>query len=541
MPTINERKLDRIQESVDQLLLEDHGGEAAVTVLSQLREYAEDPIGFMRDVLGADPWSRQVEIIEAVRDSPRVVVRSAHTMGKDWIMARLLLWHVFARGGLGIYTGPTDRQLGIGMREIREAFRGAPGLPGELFTRSLRLGGDDRLMAFTSSNVDNLTGWHDPHGVMIAISEGQGERVEDTAYDAAFACTTEPNSKLVVGGNPVRPTGRFFEVSRKANWVAIKIPAAEHPNIAAGRQVVPYGPSWNWPKEIADEYGKDSAYYTSRVLAEFPEEAEDSLILRKWLDAAADRWEAWMDADTGLSLSSASLTFALDVARMGADKTVVAIRQDRILREFVTWGRADLMKTTGRMIREMARWGVSLTGRYEGYQRRLAEVGPVSSRVVVDEIGIGSGPVDRLRELQGEAGGEEWPLAEPYGEASRNPGLYDLTRGSRPQIEGYNGSSSPRGADGHRFSNRRAESHWNLRKLLERGEVALPRDPELFEELLAIQWTTASNGRIQIEDKDRIRARLRRSPDKADAAVMAFDDVGGRHIDPAAFRASTKR
>ena len=152
---------------------------AASTWKRSGRRYSGDPVGFMRDVLNEDPWERQVEIAELVRDHPRVVVRSAHGMGKDWLEARLLLWHVFARGGLGIYTGPTDRQLEVGMREIRAAFRKAPDLPGELFSRSLRIGGEDRLMAFTSTNVDNLTGWHDPAGVMVAISEGQGERVED--------------------------------------------------------------------------------------------------------------------------------------------------------------------------------------------------------------------------------------------------------------------------------------------------------------------------------------------------------------------------
>lgn len=256
----------------------------------EFARYADDPVGFIREILGAEPWEKQVEIAEAVRDNQRVVVRSAHDMGKDWLLARLLLWNVYARGGLSIYTAPTDRQLEIGMREVRSAFRKSALLAGELFSRSLRVGGEDRLMAFTSTSVDNLTGWHDPNGVMVGISEGQGERVEDVVYDAAFALVTGEKSRLLVGGNPIRPYGRFFEINRKASWVPIKIAAADHPNIRAGKKVVPYGPSPEWPAQIAAEYGRGHPYYIARVLAEFPEDAIESLFKLEWIDRSFARW-----------------------------------------------------------------------------------------------------------------------------------------------------------------------------------------------------------------------------------------------------------
>ncbi|MGK7312549.1 MAG: hypothetical protein ACN0LA_09970 [Candidatus Longimicrobiales bacterium M2_2A_002] len=526
MATINQRRLDKLEREAQELL-EDHGERSGADLEGIRSRYRDDPVGFIRDVLHEEPWARQIEIAEEVRDGPRVVVRSAHGMGKDWLEARLLLWHVFARGGLGIYTGPTDRQLGIGMSEIRSAFRSSE-LPGKLFSRSLRIADEDRLMAFTSSNVDNLTGWHDPNGVMIAISEGQGEAVEATAYDAAFACTTEPNSRLLVGGNPVRPSGRFFEISRKASWTSVKIPAFDHPNIAAGRQVVPYGPAHDWPEQIAEEYGRDSAYYTSRVLAEFPEEAEDALVQRAWLEAAVERWEDWRHRH-----ASAPMTFALDVARMGADRSVLAIRRGPVLLEFVGWRKADLMTTTGRAIRQMDRFGVRFAGEptADDWNRWHGRATARSARIVVDEVGVGGGPVDRLRELQAEQGGETWPVAKEFGAANRD-GSLRISSIPTVRIEGYNGGGGAVGRDGHRYLNRRAESHWNLRKLLEKGEIAIPNDRQLLEELLAVQWTTTSAGKIQIEDKDLIRGRLKRSPDKSDALVMAFDDGGRTPVDP---------
>ncbi len=69
-------------------LLERHGRGRS---LEEFAAYADRPVAFIREVLGGEPWSRQVEIAESVRDSPLVVVRSANAVGKDWIAARLAL------------------------------------------------------------------------------------------------------------------------------------------------------------------------------------------------------------------------------------------------------------------------------------------------------------------------------------------------------------------------------------------------------------------------------------------------------------------
>ena len=70
--------------------------------------------------------------------------------------------------------------------------------------------------------------------------------------------------------------------------------------------------------------------------------------------------------------------------------------------------------------------------------------------------------------------------------------------------------------------NRRAENYWRLRRALERGEVALPDEPRLVEELLAVRFEVTSEGKLKIEPKQNIRVRLGRSPDFADALVNSF-------------------
>ena len=121
---------------------------------------------------------------------------------------------------------------------------------------------------------------------------------------------------------------------------------------------------------------------------------------------------------------------------------------------------------------------------------------------VVDVIGVGSGVVDRLNEQR--------YRVLPFNASERAMG---------------------KGPGGLEFLNRRAESGWGLRALLDPANdptVCLPPDDELLGELVAPRWSVTSAGRVQIEGKDDLRKRLGRSTDSADAAVMAFYSVPKR-------------
>ncbi len=50
----------------------------------------------------------------------------------------------------------------------------------------------------------------------------------------------------------------------------------------------------------------------------------------------------------------------------------------------------------------------------------------------------------------------------------------------------------------------------------------MPPDEELLEEATEIKWKFQSNGKIIIEPKEDIKARLKRSTDKFDALANTF-------------------
>lgn len=75
-----------------------------------------------------------------------------------------------------------------------------------------------------------------------------------------------------------------------------------------------------------------------------------------------------------------------------------------------------------------------------------------------------------------------------------------------------------------RFLNLRAYGYWLLRESLDPAlpdPLALPDDPMLLAEIKAPRWSLTPRG-VQIEPKDAITERLGRSPDRADALVVAL-------------------
>jgi hypothetical protein len=118
----------------------------------------------------------------------------------------------------------------------------------------------------------------------------------------------------------------------------------------------------------------------------------------------------------------------------------------------------------------------------------MTATGVEDHHVGIDSVGVGAAPVGLLR-------------------ATGQIRIHALNGGER---------AYPTGDE--KFANLRAQMWWQMRLDLQRGDIALPDDEELFQDLTAPEWETR-NGVIYVESKEALRARLKRSPDKGDAAV----------------------
>lgn len=213
-------------------------------------------------------------------------------------------------------------------------------------------------------------------------------------------------------------------------------------------------------------FGADSAAVTVRVDGEFAREGTDSVIGLALLEAAVARWSA-----AGLAAAIGPLEIGVDPGRYGDDASIIVGRRGLFAMPCV--------ELRGKSTIEVAAAARDYAAKHAPGERPT---------IRVDEGGLGAGVLDALRAAAG-----------PY------------------DAIGVNASHSPRVP---RFKNARAELHFAVRRWLERGG-ALPPDDLRDGELLAARYSTDAGLRIQIESKDDIKRRLRRSPDRADALALA--------------------
>lgn len=170
---------------------------------------------------------------------------------------------------------------------------------------------------------------------------------------------------------------------------------------------------------------------------------------------------------------------AVDPARFGDDKTVIYALENGKISDTEVYVKKDTMETTGQAI--------AMKNKHQ------------ASLIAVDVIGIGSGIVDRLNELRGNEENCSWKvLAINSAGKSNNPKYYNL----------------------------RSEMWFIARDLIAAKQVSIPDDNFLKEELSASKFKFNSNGTIQVESKEKIKERLGRSPDRADALVYGLYALG---------------
>lgn len=428
-------------------------------------------MGFVVDVLGLTPWTRQEEIVHAIAETDRCAIRSGHGCSKTHTVASLVIWFVCAVRGIVLTTAPTWRQVeSVLWREIAKQYRGAKrDLHGQLSNTQLRFGDEAFALGLSTNEPERFQGYHAP-SVMVVEDEAPG--VKPTIHQAIEGVLSGGGKWLKIG-NPTESSGPFYECFRSPGWDTMAISCLEHPNVVTGEIVIPGAVTREWVEQRKAEWGDESPLYQSRVLGEFPTEGDDTLIRLSWVEKAFD----FPSQENGGKQES---TLVCDVARFGSDETVIGLWERMHYTELVRYNGRDLMQTVGQIVR---------------YQKELKP-----KHVVIDDDGLGGGVTDRLRELRG------------------------LTQGEH--ITAFQGGGKPRDPDD--FLNKRAEAWWALREGLRKGEVTItaPDEDGLKSQLTALKYKYDSKGRIKIESKDDAKKRGVRSPDRADTMAMGLAPKG---------------
>lgn len=430
------------------------------------------PEQFVRDMWGATPDPGQIEMLRAYGRGERgISVRSAVGVGKTTGLSWIAIIHMMTRfPQKTLITAPSAGQLFDALyAEVVQWIGMLPIVLQDLFSITAtrieyRPAPKSSFMSFRTARAENpeaLQGVHSLHDLLIA---DEASAVPDPIFAAAAGIMSGEHAQTILTSNPTRTTGFFYKTQTDPDmadrWYRIHISGIESP-----RQTDAYR------QEIILSYGEDHNEYRIRVLGEFPTGDLNTVIPRALVTAAIDR-------NVRATLQDIEI-WGLDVARFGNDSTVLCKRRGREVSDLLRWEGMDTMQTAGRVRAEFRDTPVD-------YRPEL---------ILVDDIGVGGGVTDRLRELN-------------------------------LPVMGINTSESP--SQEGRYNNLRSELWFEGLKWLQEREGGLPSPQEshaakmLADELCIPTYTYLSNGALKVESKLEMRRRGEKSPNHADAFLLTL-------------------
>lgn len=437
--------------------------------------YRDDPSLWVKERLGEHIWSKQRAILDSIRLHRRTAVHSCHESGKSFTAARAVGWWLDTHApgeAFVVTTAPSFPQVrAILWKEINRAHDHGR-LPGRTTQTEWTIGNE--LVAFgrkpSDYNADAFQGIHAKY-VLVVIDEANG--VPKSLWDAADTLIANETGRLLAIGNPDDPNSYFAKVCQPGSgFNVIHISAFDTPNFTGEPVPAEIGASLIsplWQQEKAETWGKDSPIYISKVLGEFPPFAADAVVPFPWAEACR-RGDPLPRAETD------AVELGLDVGA-GGDQTVfrerVGLRAGRTWRDH-TADPASVFNLGMAVIRE--------TG---------------ATAIKVDTIGIG------------------WAVAGWLDTTCREAGIAcDVVR--------VNVAEMP--SDRERFVNLRDEIWWEVGREFSREKRwdLTACDDDVLAQLIAPKYSLQRGGRIKVEPKDEVRRRLGRSPDDADALLLAF-------------------
>lgn len=459
-------------------------------------KYARDPVLFAREILGVEPWSAQVEILEAVRDHARVAVRSGHKIGKSNSAAILALWYWCAHEDARVVmTSTTARQVDqILWRELRmmrsragrcvacrTAHPSGPvpcphaaligGEIGELARTGLKSEDFREIVGFTAREAEAVAGVSGKH-LLYIVDEASG--VPDEIYEAIEG-NRAGGARIVLFGNPTRTQGEHFLAfhSKKNLYKCITVSSESTPNVITGKPIVPGLATREWIEEKRQEWGETSPQYMVRIKGEHVL-GEDGKIFS--LHAITQSEERWYETE-----AAGRLFIGLDPAGatgLGDETAIVARR-----------GLKMIALRTGHGLDE------------HGHEARIL--------AMIDELAL-------PRELPVIVMDRSGPIGTAV--YSR---LLMLAQGKRPRFEligliaGTRAMRKPQV-----YGTVRDELVANLAGWVRDGGAVMT-DDKLAAEMHEFDWTEDVRAKLKATPKEQIRSKLKRSPDRFDALALA--------------------
>lgn len=480
----------------------------------QLRMLGQLDLGAWIEVgVGNELWSIQHEIAsELSKPRARLAVPSCNASGKTFLAARLALAFYDAytpgapcvqcdpdgtkggcRGSKVLTTSSKETHLKDNLwGEIRLAIaqmaeRGIeiPGFlpPSETFLMDSP--GNHFIRGQVATKEEGFQGYHAAHKLII------GDEATSVSTDVAKGITSllaTADTRLLLIFNPTTPETYAAQATRNPRFKTIRITAFDTPHFTKNDDGspthVPEGSNLITPAFLEDlemgGMGPGSYEWTTRILAQFWEQGDATLIPMPWVELAKKR-EPLRIGEVGLGI---------DLAPYGTNESVIAVRRGDHL--------VDLKGHPAQRVDHFINGDPEKRDELSPVQKMVAMYQPWV--IVYDADGVGSGAVGEFVRLH------EWAIKRKFMEPNSS-------------IIGFRGGKRI----GDTYINQRAGWWWALRKRFERGGISVAvRDPKLDTQLSSITYKIMDNGSIKVESKNDMKQRGVESPDRADAVMYCF-------------------
>lgn len=439
-----------------------------------IRYYGEHPIDYVKEVIGATPDDNQGPILESCAANQLTSVRSGHGIGKSAVESWVIKWFMYSRPFPKVpCTAPTKHQLhDILWAELNKWNRqSADGLLFEWTDeRFYHKAHREEWFAVprTAVKADALQGFHADH-VFYVLDEASG--VADKIFEPVLGALSTEGSRLLACGNPTQLAGWFFDSHNKNRGIYSVFHVDGRNSSRVDQKYI---------QMIIDMFGEDSDVFRVRVAGDFPKAMPDSFVPLDWVERNSLK--------VPTIVYPKSIDIGVDVARYGDDESVLCpVFDKKHQQKFEFYNHNDTMELTGRTVQMIERYN-------EKYNNR-------PTKVKIDCDGLGVGVHDRLKEIVDQRG---WKHVKVY--------------------EGHFGGSGGRlkTDDPVSFANSTGLMWGTLREGLRHNSMSLWYDDQQISQISNRKYRVNSDGEIELERKEDMKKRGLKSPDRADALVLAL-------------------
>lgn len=495
--------------------------------------WRDDPVGFAIGPARQALWSMQRRVLGSIPKNVKTAVPSTVGIGKTRIGAVIDAWwcSVWPAGtALAVTTATRFRQVQRQMwPEIRQVHAHAA-LAGHCDTTQWKVtttAGVEYVTSYGFSVPDwdetAAQGIHAPRLLLIVDEAGGFSHLIGQAFESILG--GEHTRGLFIGNPPTDQEGSWFEqLCGQEDVNTIPISIFDTPNytgeVVGDCTTCPEGmpphdasehlTDLDWERRIKRDYGEDSPYYQARALARFPRGGSSRALPGDWLDAGVEMAREGNDRPQVVGdrnghpfpyqpKRGAWIRLGVDVAAGGGDELAICRGEGDVIRNVHQEASPDLANphyAAGKVLQQIR---VA-----EALRRRLGTKAKV--RVKVDATGVGIG-VCGVLEAWASEGIHEADIVRVYVGEAPEEGRRDAHETMRPKLK----------RDEMWLAFRHA-----LRPDERTGEpaFALDVDDQTRAQLAAPKMSTNLKGETVIEPKDEVKKRLKRSPDRAEAALL---------------------